>query len=138
MERLIVALDFPSEHRALNLVRDLKGAVNFFKVGLQLYTATGPDIVRKIKAEGGKVFLDLKFLDIPNTVSRAGILSPLAPDSPRVTFTRMDFWRCDTCRFTFDRADYGSEGLREHALSHLDADRILQRGIDHPHSDSDA
>ncbi len=73
MDRLIVALDFPSEHRALDLVRKLKGTANFFKVGLQLYTSVGPDIVRKIKAEGGKVFLDLKFLDIPNTVSRAAL-----------------------------------------------------------------
>lgn len=73
MDRLIVALDFPSEHRALNLVRNLKGTANFFKVGLQLFTSVGPEIVRKIKAEGGKVFLDLKFLDIPNTVSRAAL-----------------------------------------------------------------
>jgi len=73
MDRLVVALDFPSEHRALNLVRNLKGTANFFKVGLQLYTAAGPEIVRKIKAEGGKVFLDLKFFDIPNTVSRAAL-----------------------------------------------------------------
>lgn len=69
-ERLIVALDVPTREAALALTKNLRGAVSWFKVGLQLYTACGPEIVRAVRAEGGKVFLDLKLHDIPNTVAR--------------------------------------------------------------------
>ncbi|MGZ4966364.1 MAG: orotidine-5'-phosphate decarboxylase [Chthoniobacterales bacterium] len=69
--RLIVALDFPTGNEALKIVRDLVGCVGFFKIGLQLYTAAGPEIVRAVLGEGGQVFLDLKLHDIPNTVSKA-------------------------------------------------------------------
>jgi orotidine-5'-phosphate decarboxylase len=68
-DRLIVALDVPTQTEALNLVRDLSPEVAFFKVGLQLYTAAGPEIVRSVLATGAKVFLDLKLHDIPNTVA---------------------------------------------------------------------
>lgn len=71
--KLIVALDVDSANRALALFEALREVVGMFKVGSQLFTATGPDIVRKIVARGGRVFLDLKFHDIPNTVARAGI-----------------------------------------------------------------
>jgi orotidine-5'-phosphate decarboxylase len=70
-DRIIVALDVATEKEALNLVAQLRGDISFFKVGLQLYTAAGPEIVRKILVEGAKVFLDLKLHDIPNTVARA-------------------------------------------------------------------
>ena len=70
-DRLIVVLDVPTQTEALNLVRDLSPEVGFFKIGLQLYTAHGPEIVRDILASGTKVFLDLKLHDIPNTVARA-------------------------------------------------------------------
>lgn len=73
MHSLIVALDFPSEKRALELVRTLEGLPASFKVGLQLYTAAGPSIVREIQRLGAEVFLDLKFFDIPNTVSQAAL-----------------------------------------------------------------
>jgi orotidine-5'-phosphate decarboxylase len=69
-DRLIVALDVPTQTEALNLVRDLSPEVGFFKIGLQLYTAAGPEIVRAVLATGAKVFLDLKLHDIPNTVAR--------------------------------------------------------------------
>src|ERR1700730_19299644 len=49
----------------------MRDQISFFKIGLQLYTAAGPDVVRKIAAIGAKVFLDLKLHDIPNTVARA-------------------------------------------------------------------
>jgi len=68
---IIVALDTASGGRALELVRSLRGQISIFKVGLELYTATGPSIVREIKGLGAEVFLDLKFHDIPNTVARA-------------------------------------------------------------------
>lgn len=70
-DKIIVALDVGVEKQALKLVETLKNHVGFFKVGLELFTACGPDIVRKIKALGGKVFLDLKMCDIPNTVAKA-------------------------------------------------------------------
>jgi len=68
---LIIALDTQDKKEALKLVKDLKEHVSFFKVGLELFTACGPDIIKEIKQEGCKVFVDLKFLDIPNTVRRA-------------------------------------------------------------------
>ena len=70
-ERLIVALDVPNASEARKLVSQLDGLVSFFKVGLELYTATGPDLVRELIAGGNKVFLDCKFLDIEETVRRA-------------------------------------------------------------------
>jgi orotidine-5'-phosphate decarboxylase len=70
-DRLILALDVDSESEALGLVAELKDSVGMFKIGLQLFTAYGPDIVRKIIGNGGRVFLDLKYHDIPNTVARA-------------------------------------------------------------------
>lgn len=70
-DRLIVALDFPESSEALDLVCDLAREVAFFKVGLQLFTAGGPEIVRAIIATHARVFLDLKLYDIPNTVARA-------------------------------------------------------------------
>ena len=70
-EYLIVALDTSSEKEALNLVKELKDEVSFFKIGLELFTAGGPNVVKEIKNLGCKIFLDGKFLDIPNTVSKA-------------------------------------------------------------------
>ena len=70
-DRLIIALDFPDPERALAAVHDLSGDVAFFKIGLQLYTAAGPEIVRAVRATDAKVFLDLKLHDIPNTVAKA-------------------------------------------------------------------
>jgi len=70
-ERLVLALDVDSDTEALDLVGELKDAVGVFKVGHQLFTAYGPDIVRRIIGAGGRVFLDLKYHDIPNTVAKA-------------------------------------------------------------------
>lgn len=70
-EKIIIALDVDSEKQALNLVDRLNGHVGAFKIGLQLFSYTGPSIVRKISTSGSKVFLDLKFFDIPNTTARA-------------------------------------------------------------------
>ena len=70
-ERLIVALDVPTADEARALVDRLAGHVGMFKIGSQLFTAVGPDIVHEIVARGEKVFLDLKYHDIPNTVAGA-------------------------------------------------------------------
>ena len=69
-DRLIVALDFPNQAKALALVSVLSGTVSTYKIGLQLYTAEGPGIVRAVAATGAKIFLDLKLHDIPNTVAK--------------------------------------------------------------------
>ena len=68
---IIVALDVPDAEAALNLARQLAPAVGAFKIGKELFVSAGPDVVRAIRDEGGAVFLDLKFHDIPNTVARA-------------------------------------------------------------------
>ena len=70
-DKIIVALDVPTKERALELVKQLNDKISFFKIGLQLYTAEGPEIVRAVLATGAKVWLDLKLYDIPNTVARA-------------------------------------------------------------------
>jgi orotidine-5'-phosphate decarboxylase len=70
-DRLIIALDLDDAREALALVDELNDAVGMFKVGHQLFTAYGPDIVRRIIGRGARVFLDLKYHDIPNTVARA-------------------------------------------------------------------
>ncbi len=71
MSEIIVALDVPDRERALRLVERLGDTADFYKVGLQLYTAWGPDAVRELRGLGKRVFLDLKLHDIPNTVAEA-------------------------------------------------------------------
>jgi orotidine-5'-phosphate decarboxylase len=70
-DRIIVALDFPTQAKALALVSVLSGSVSTYKIGLQLYTAAGPAIVQAVAATGARIFLDLKLHDIPNTVAKA-------------------------------------------------------------------
>jgi orotidine-5'-phosphate decarboxylase len=70
-DRLIVALDVPNAVEATKLAGQIGEAAGTFKVGNQLFTAEGPQVVRDLVASGRKVFLDLKFHDIPNTVAGA-------------------------------------------------------------------
>ena len=114
-ERLIFALDVQNYEDALSLVDLLSGHVGMFKIGKELFTAAGPKIIRAIKERNQKVFLDLKFHDIPNTVARAAEAVRAAraggkivnacghvqrsrvgrfPDDPRVGFRLMDVFRC--------------------------------------------
>ena len=72
-EKIAIALDVSSRQDALRLVKELQGLAGMFKVGSQLYMAAGPSVVGEIIEAGGKVFLDLKFHDIPNTVTRAAV-----------------------------------------------------------------
>jgi orotidine-5'-phosphate decarboxylase len=71
--RIIVALDVDTRQEALQLVQELGGRVGLFKIGSQLFATEGPALVREIIARGEKVFLDLKFHDIPNTVLKAAL-----------------------------------------------------------------
>ncbi|HWN93976.1 MAG TPA: orotidine-5'-phosphate decarboxylase [Methylomirabilota bacterium] len=68
---IIVALDVPTAEQAISLAQQVAPAVGAFKIGSELFTAAGPEIVTQIRATGASVFLDLKFHDIPNTVAKA-------------------------------------------------------------------
>jgi len=68
MTQIIVGLDFLGEKNIMNLVDKLNGAINFYKIGSIVFSAYGYKIIEKLKDKGKKVFLDLKFFDIPNTV----------------------------------------------------------------------
>ncbi|MGH7197943.1 MAG: orotidine-5'-phosphate decarboxylase [Candidatus Omnitrophota bacterium] len=70
-DKLIVALDVPSLKEAEKLVKTLSPVVKIFKVGKELFTSAGPDAIRMVHSHKAKVFLDLKFHDIPNTVAAA-------------------------------------------------------------------
>ncbi len=72
-DKLILALDISDYEYAVDLIDKFSSYVAIFKVGLELFTAAGPAIIDEIQRRGKKVFLDLKFHDIPNTVSKAGI-----------------------------------------------------------------
>lgn len=72
-DRIIVALDVDSVDAARSIVAELADSVGAFKIGLQLFTLAGPEFVREITNAGHRVFLDLKFHDIPNTVAKAAV-----------------------------------------------------------------
>ncbi|MEP6492852.1 MAG: orotidine-5'-phosphate decarboxylase [bacterium] len=80
----IVALDFPSAEQALTLVDSLGERCRFYKVGNELFTAAGPELVRELRDRDCDVFLDLKFYDIPNTVA-GGVRSAAALGARLVT-----------------------------------------------------
>lgn len=70
-ERIILALDVPGYDEAIEMVRTFKDHIDIFKIGSELFTSAGPGIVEDINSMGKKIFLDLKFHDIPNTVSKS-------------------------------------------------------------------
>ena len=72
-ERIILALDVPEYKEAVTIVNKFKKEIEIFKVGSELFTSAGPKIVEKIHSMGKKVFLDLKFHDIPNTAAKSAL-----------------------------------------------------------------
>ena len=124
-ERLIIALDVPSADDAQKLVAQLDGVVSFFKVGLELYTAAGPEFVRWLVAQEKKVFLDLKFLDIGETVRRA------TREAARLGAS---FLTVHESGLTVAAAVQGSQGkdlkiLAVTVLTSMDAGDLLDMGI---------
>ena len=78
---VIIACDFPSAAQTMEFLDKFQGRKPFVKIGMELFYAEGPEIVRQIKARGHKIFLDLKLHDIPNTVKKAmAVLSRLDVD----------------------------------------------------------
>ena len=113
-EKLIVALDVETYDEAVNIIDALKGDVEIFKVGIAPFTAFGERLLLKISDAGKKVFLDLKFHDIPNTVKNAakagenpglksGLLAGSSANgtSPTVVWNVPDF----AAKISFCRAD---------------------------------
>lgn len=74
---LILALDVPTREQAAPILRQLRGSLHWVKIGLQMFTAYGPDYVKSVADDGFNIFLDLKLHDIPNTVAKA--VESLAP-----------------------------------------------------------
>lgn len=78
---VIIACDFASKHQVMNFLDKFTGRKPFVKIGMELFYAEGPEIVKEIKARGHKIFLDLKLHDIPNTVKKSmAVLSRLDVD----------------------------------------------------------
>ena len=79
---VIIACDFSSKEQTLSFLDKFTGRKPFVKIGMELFYAEGPAIVREIKARGHQIFLDLKLHDIPNTVRKAmSVLSRLDVDT---------------------------------------------------------
>ncbi|MEO0453064.1 MAG: orotidine-5'-phosphate decarboxylase [Verrucomicrobiota bacterium] len=70
-EQLILALDVPTAQEALSWIERLGPRIGYYKVGLQLFSTGGPELVRNLRSHGVNIFLDLKLHDIPNTVAKA-------------------------------------------------------------------
>jgi orotidine-5'-phosphate decarboxylase len=124
-DRLIFALDVPSATEADRLLDRLQGHISFVKVGLELYTAAGPEMVRRIVERKMRVFLDLKFLDIEETVRRA---------TNRVAAMGVDFLTVHANRKALTAAVQGKEGsslklLAVTVLTNFDSNDLREMGI---------
>lgn len=113
-ERIIVALDVETPDAARQILGELDGGVGAFKIGMQLFTAAGPEFVREVTTSGVKVFLDLKFHDIPTTVAKAGIEA-----------ARLGVWMFNV------HAMGGSEMMKRTANDV--AEFCVQSGVERPH-----
>src|SRR5215469_210414 len=125
-ERLIVALDVPHADAARKVVDRIGEAAGVYKVGLQLFTAEGPGLVRELVGSGRKVFLDLKLHDIPNTVSHA-VKSAVGLGVHMLT-VHAGAGR-DVLRAAVDAAGPGLDLLAVTVLTSLNDDDIHETGI---------
>ncbi len=126
-QKLIVALDFAETATARSLVNQLGPAVEFYKIGLELVLSGGLDLVRALKGEGKRVFLDMKLLDIGNTVEKAtAAVAQLGADF--LTVHGHD--RKTLVAAVAGRADAPLKLLSVTVMTHLDAADLLEQGID--------
>ncbi|MDH4155110.1 MAG: orotidine-5'-phosphate decarboxylase [Nitrospira sp.] len=124
-DRLMFALDVPSAVEADRLLDRLQGHLTFVKVGLELYTAAGPEMVKRIVERGMRVFLDLKFLDIEETVRRA---------TSRVAAMGVEFLTVHANRKALVAAVQGRDGsplklLAVTVLTNFDGNDLREMGI---------
>jgi orotidine-5'-phosphate decarboxylase len=128
-DRLIVALDYPTAAAALDLVARLENRVSWFKVGLELYLATGPSIVEILRARGFNVFVDLKLHDIPNTV--AGAVRSLASYGASLLTVHAAGGRpmLLAAAEAADRIANGPELIAVTVLTSMDAQMLAQTGV---------
>lgn len=124
-DRLIFALDVPSVAEAERLLDRLQGQISFVKIGLELYTAAGPDMIKRVLARKMRVFLDLKFLDIEETVRRA---------TAQVAAMGVDFLTIHANRKALAAAVQGREGstlklLAVTVLTNFDSHDLRDMGI---------
>ena len=127
--QLIVALDLPRKEDALVLARELQGAVPWCKVGMELFTLAGPDIIRELHDLGFHVFLDMKFYDIPHTVAQA-VKAAAAAGAELLTLHCQGGERmCSEARIAAEQL--AAEGIHArviniHTIKPLDEDIILK------------
>jgi orotidine-5'-phosphate decarboxylase len=124
-DRLMFALDVPSAVEADRLLDRLQGHLTFVKVGLELYTAAGPEMVKRIVERDMRVFLDLKFLDIEETVRRA---------TSRVAAMGVEFLTVHANRKALTAAVQGRDGsslklLAVTVLTNFDGNDLREMGI---------
>lgn len=131
-DRLILALDVSSAEEAKHLMAHVGGHVSFVKIGLELFSATGPDIVRWVIGEGKQVFLDLKLLDIGETVRRTtAAVAALGATLLTVHATSK------VIRAAVDgRGSSGMKIIAVTVLTNCDEDDLAELGIQEPMSDA--
>ena len=135
-DKLIIALDVETPSKALGLVKELRSVAGMFKVGSQLFTAAGPQIVRDIIALDSKVFLDLKFHDIPHQIAGA---ARAAAELGVSLFTIHASGGSEMMRRAVDAvAEVGNETavLAITVLTSIDADILAQIGVNSTPSES--
>ncbi len=133
--KVIFALDVPTFAEAKHWVSVLSGPVGMFKVGKQLFTGHGPDIVRMVQNFGGEVFLDLKYHDIPNTVAMASVEAARLGASLINLHALGGYEMMATTVETLDREFKGGARSRVLAVTILTSsteETLREVGIEHP------